>query len=83
MLGVDDFALRRSRSYATVLIDAETGRRVNVLPGGTADVVEEWLRSHPGVQVVCRHGSGACGRRSAASCPVRSRSATAGTCGMA
>jgi hypothetical protein len=28
----DDYALRRSRSYATVLIDAETGRRVDILP---------------------------------------------------
>ena len=62
MLGIiDDFALRRSRSYAAVLIDAETGRRVDVLPGRTADIVEAWLRSHPGVQVVCRDGSGAYG----------------------
>jgi transposase len=61
VLGIDDFALRRSCSYATVLIDAQTGRRVDVLPGRTADVVEEWLRSHRGVQVVCRDGSGADG----------------------
>jgi transposase len=61
VLGIDDFALRRSRSYATVLIDAETGQRVDVLPGRTADVAEEWLRDHPGVQVVCRDGSGAYG----------------------
>jgi hypothetical protein len=54
-----DFALRRSRSYATVLINAETGQRVDVLPGRTADVVEAWLRDHPGVQIVCRDGSGA------------------------
>ena len=33
VLGIDDFALRRSRQYATVVIDAETGERIDVLPG--------------------------------------------------
>ena len=59
VLGVDDFALRRGQVYATVLIDAETGDRVDVLAGRTAEVVEGWLREHPGVEVVCRDGSGA------------------------
>jgi transposase len=61
VLGIDDFALRRSLVYATVLIDAETGRRVDVVPGRTADAAEKWLKDHPGVQIVCRDGSGAYG----------------------
>jgi transposase len=61
VLGIDDFALRRGLVYATILIDAETGRRVDVLEGRTADVVEEWLRAHPGVEIVTRDGSGAYG----------------------
>jgi transposase len=59
--GIDDFALRKSRVYATVLIDAGTGRRVGVLDGRTAGVAEAWLRAHPGVEIVTRDGSGAHG----------------------
>jgi transposase len=61
VLGVDDFALRRGQVYATVLIYAETGQRVDVLAGRTAELLETWLREHPGVEVVCRDGSGAYG----------------------
>jgi transposase len=44
-----------------VLIDAETGRRVDVVLGRTAGVAGKWLTDHPGVEVVCRDGSGAYG----------------------
>ncbi|GGS46994.1 hypothetical protein GCM10010156_02110 [Planobispora rosea] len=59
VLGVDDFALRRRHRYATVLINAATRQRIDVLPGRTTEVLEAWLRAYPGVQIVCRDGSGA------------------------
>lgn len=59
VISVDDFALRRGRRYATLIIDAVTRRRIDVLPDRLGATLATWLRQHPQVQVVCRDGSAA------------------------
>lgn len=59
VIGVDDFALRKRQRYATLIINAVTGERVDVLANRTANTLEAWLREHPDTRVVCRDGSGA------------------------
>jgi transposase len=56
-IGVDDFALKRSRRYATVIIDALTHQRLEVLDGRLAVTLEAWLKAHPGVKLICRDRS--------------------------
>lgn len=58
ILGVDDFAFRRRRTYGTILIDLEKRVPVDLLPDRESESLAKWLIAHPGVELVSRDRGG-------------------------
>jgi transposase len=51
VVGVDDWALTKGRVYATILVDLERRRPLDLLPDRTAETLAAWLRDQPSIEV--------------------------------
>jgi len=54
VLGIDDWAWCKGRRYGTILCDLERGKVVDLLPDRSAESTAQWLRAHPGTEIVNR-----------------------------
>jgi transposase len=60
VLGVDDFGFRKGNVPGTILVDLERRQIVDLFEGHSKESIAQWLRQHPGLEVVSRDRSPVC-----------------------
>ena len=57
VIGIDDWAIKKGRTYGTILVDLEKRRVIDLLPDRSGSTVAAWLRRQPEIGVIARDRS--------------------------
>src|SRR5437588_11474739 len=49
---------RRGRKFGTIIVDLQTHKMLDVLPGRTAETTAAWMAAHPEIELVSRDRGG-------------------------
>jgi hypothetical protein len=70
VIGIDEWAKRKGRTYGTIVVDLERHTVVDVLDQHSSEAVEQWLVAHPDVQTICRDRNGRYARAARLAAPA-------------
>ena len=54
VLGIDDWAKKRGQTYGTIMVDLESRQPIDVLNSTEIEDVADWLKLHPGIEIISR-----------------------------
>ena len=52
IVGVDDWAMKKGRTYGSILVDLEYRKPIELLPDRTASTFSAWLRRYPDIEII-------------------------------
>jgi len=58
IIGVDDWSIRKGRTYGALIVDLERKKPIDVLPDAKAETFAAWLQAHPNITVISRDRAG-------------------------
>ncbi len=68
-VGVDDFAFKKGQIYGTILVDLEQRKPLELLQDREGKTLEDWLKAHPGIELLTRDRSFVYANAMTVACP--------------